>query len=211
MKVTAIIPAYNEEKRIAKVLDTVTQLNIVDQIIVVSDGSTDDTAEIARYYTEDVIELKENIGKGGAIITGLSYSNADIVLLLDADLIGLTKDHVLALLEPVIWGDAETTVGIFTSGRLFTDWAQKIAPFLSGQRAIRSSLIKKIEGLDITSYGFEIALTKYLHSNKIPVKKVVLCGITHTMKEEKLGLYRGFLWRIKMYWQILKAINVDIR
>ncbi len=211
MEIAVIIPAFNEGKRIDKVLEVVMQVAIIDQLIVVSDGSTDDTAKVARMFTNDVIELKKNIGKGGAIMAGIAYSEADIVVLLDADLIGLTKEHIYALLEPVIQGDVETTVGIFSSGRLFTDWAQKIAPFLSGQRVLRRTILKDIKKLDITSYGFELALTKYLHAQKITIKKVILYGISHIMKEEKLGLCRGFLGRLKMYWQILKSINVDIK
>lgn len=211
MDVAVIIPAFNEEERIGTVLEVVTQVEIINQLIVVSDGSTDHTAKIARLFTKDVIELEKNIGKGGAIMTGFAYSRAEIVLLLDADLIGLTKEHVLALLEPVVQGKAETTVGIFSSGRLFTDWAQKIAPFLSGQRALKRTILKDMEKLDHTSYGFELALTRYLHARKVPVKKIFLYGISHIMKEEKLGLYRGFLCRLKMYWQILRAINVDIK
>ncbi|MTI57340.1 glycosyltransferase family 2 protein [Geosporobacter ferrireducens] len=211
MEVAVIIPAFNEEERIGKVLEVVTQVEIISQLVVVSDGSTDDTAKTARLFTKDVIELEKNIGKGGAIMAGFAYSQADIILLLDADLIGLKREHVLALLEPVIQGEVEATVGIFSSGRLFTDWAQKIAPFLSGQRVLKRTILKDIQKLDHTSYGFELALTKYLHARKVDVKKVFLYGISHIMKEEKLGLYRGFLWRLRMYWQILRSINVDIK
>ncbi|MEW9124626.1 MAG: glycosyltransferase family 2 protein [Thermotaleaceae bacterium] len=211
MKISVIIPAYNEEKRIEKVLDVVKQIDFIHEIIVVSDGSTDDTVKIAKAYTENVIALNKNIGKGGAVITGITASHGDIVLLLDADLIGLKKEHIAALIAPVMKGEALTTVGIFSSGRFFTDAAQKIAPFLSGQRALGHSVAESIQKLDITRYGFETALTKYLYVHDIPTKKVVLQGITHTMKEEKVGMLRGFLWRLKMYWQIVKTIKVDVK
>ena len=63
--ITAIIAAYNEEKTIEKVLIEVKKVKTIDKIIVVSDGSRDRTAEIARQLDVEVIELSENVGKGG--------------------------------------------------------------------------------------------------------------------------------------------------
>mgnify|MGYP001415364370 FL=1 len=67
MCVSAIIPAYNEEKTIGGVLRTIKSVSLITEIIVISDGSTDGTAQIARNYGAHVIELSENIGKGGEI------------------------------------------------------------------------------------------------------------------------------------------------
>ena len=63
MKISAIIPAYNEAERIHQVLRVLKKMDIINEIIVVSDGSTDETAAIARKFTTHVIELDDNIGK----------------------------------------------------------------------------------------------------------------------------------------------------
>ncbi len=207
MNVTAIIPAYNEEQTIADVVNCIKRVDKIKKIIVVSDGSTDRTAEIARECGVDVIELKENIGKGGAIKAGVNECGTEIVLFLDADLIGLKEKHVVDLIEPVINNKADMTVGIFRNGRMVTDLAQKVTPYLSGQRAIRRSIIDKIPNIDITRYGVEVALTKYIDKFTVRVQEVDLPDMTHVTKEEKLGLIRGVHARLKMYWDIVKILS----
>ena len=142
MKTAAIIPAYNEEKTIGSVLAVLRQCPLIDQIVVVSDGSTDQTVQRALQHGVEVIELLENRGKGGALKAGLDHSDASVLLFLDADLIGLTKKHVRDLLLQVIEGKASMTLGLFEKGRVATDLAQRMAPFLSGQRALKTDLLQ---------------------------------------------------------------------
>lgn len=212
MNVTAIIPAYNEEQTIAAVIECVKLVEKIHKIIVVSDGSTDKTAEIARECGTEVIELSENVGKGGAIKAGINECGTEIILFLDADLIGLTEKHVSDLIEPVINNEADMTIGIFKNGRMVTDLAQKVTPHLSGQRAIKKSVIDKIPNIDITRYGVEVALTKYIDKTSVRVQEVELPDMTHVTKEEKLGLIKGVHARLKMYWDIVKILsNNNIR
>jgi glycosyltransferase involved in cell wall biosynthesis len=207
MNVTAIIPAYNEEQTIASVIKCVSNVETIKKIIVVSDGSTDSTAEVARDCGADVIELSENVGKGGAIKAGVNECGTEIILFLDADLIGLTEQHVTDLVAPVMNNEADMTIGIFKNGRMVTDLAQKVTPYLSGQRAIKKSIIDKIPNIDITRYGVEVALTKYVEKFSIRVKEVDLPDMTHVTKEEKLGLIKGVQARFKMYWDIVKILS----
>jgi len=207
-KIAVIIPAYDEEKTISNVLKPISTLSIIDEIIVVSDGSHDRTASIARSYNAHVIEFDENHGKTNAVLAGVQNTDADIILMLDADLIGLTQEHVINLLQPVVEKKVEMTVGIFNSGRGATDFAQKIAPFLSGQRAICRSVLEKLENYKITSYGIEMALTLMAQKEKIKTQLVYLPNLTHLMKEEKRGFLLGFLSRMKMYWDILLIFGI---
>jgi len=207
MNVTAVIPAYNEEQTIADVVKCVKSIDKIQKVIVVSDGSTDSTAEIARECGADVIELDENVGKGGAIRAGINECGTEIILFLDADLIGLTEKHVLDLIEPVIDNKTDMTIGIFKNGRMVTDLAQKVTPYLSGQRAIKKSIIDKIPNIDITRYGVEVALTKYVDKFNVRVQEVDLPDMTHVTKEEKLGIIRGMHARLKMYWDIVKILS----
>jgi len=205
--VTVIIPAYNEGKTIGSVLKVVKRVKLVDKIIVVSDGSIDNTVDIAKEYQVETIELTNNIGKGGALSRGVSATNSDIILFLDADLIGLNERHVIDLLIPVIDNEVDMTIGIFNNGRFTTDLAQKIAPYLSGQRAMRRYIFENIPNIDLTKYGVEAALTKYVLNNKIKFKEVILSNLTHIMKEEKLGILKGFASRLKMYRDIVKILT----
>ncbi|MGI6686609.1 MAG: glycosyltransferase family 2 protein [Bacillota bacterium] len=209
--VTAIIPAYNEECTIGRIVTVLNQIEEIKQIIVVSDGSEDDTAKVARNAGAQVIELLENMGKGGAMKEGVEQAQYDIILFLDADLIGLTPQHVRSLILPVISGEVEMSIGIFEKGRLATDLAQVVAPYLSGQRALRKSLMKAIQDIEDTGFGVEVALTKYAHDHHIKTKEVELVGMTHIMKEEKMGLTKGLAARMKMYWEIAKTLGISLK
>jgi len=210
--VAAIVPAYNEEKTIGAVLGVLTKCRLINEVIVVSDGSTDDTVKIALQFDGvQVVELPENRGKGGAMKAGLEQTAAEIVLFLDADLIGLTEDHVNALLQPVLENQALMSLGVFEKGRVATDLAQKVAPYLSGQRALQRDLLRDLSDLDLTRFGVEVALHRYMEENKIPVALVNLPDLSHLMKEEKLGLWKGLAARGKMYWEIIKyAASIDL-
>ncbi|MCQ1527959.1 glycosyltransferase family 2 protein [Lutispora saccharofermentans] len=211
MSVAAIIPAYNEEKTIGDVLDIVCDVPIIDEVIVISDGSSDGTVNLAKSYGVKVIELKDNIGKGGAIKAGLKECKSENVLLLDADLIGLKREHLHDLIYPVILNKADMTVGIFKHGRAVTDIAQKIAPNLSGQRVIKKYIIDEIEDLDFVRYGIEVALTIHTNKNSYRVEEIDLEDITHLTKEEKLGFIPGFTSRLKMYKDILKVLGKSVK
>ena len=207
MAVAAIIPAYNEEKTISDVVLALKESALVDRIIVVSDGSEDHTMNIVMTHDDvEVVELLINRGKGGAVKAGLDRCSEDIILILDADLIGLTEQHIEALLNPVISGKAEMSVGIFEKGRVVTDIAQKMAPFLSGQRAIKRELLEKISNLDLSRFGIEVALHQYAEENKVVTAEVQLKDLSHIMKEEKLGFSKGLMARGKMYWEIIKYV-----
>ncbi|KXS40866.1 MULTISPECIES: glycosyltransferase family 2 protein [unclassified Candidatus Frackibacter] len=206
MEIAAIIPAYNEERTIAQVVNVVKKHHLIDTTIVVSDGSTDETANVAREQEVKVIELEDNIGKGGAMKVGVDSTKAELILFLDADLVGLTEKHINSLLRPLIEEDVDMTIGLFAKGRVATDLAQKIAPFLSGQRGVKRKILQDISNLDMTRFGVEVALTQYVKENEVQIKEVVLEDLTHVMKEEKLGFLKGFKARMKMYWEVLKNI-----
>lgn len=202
----AIIPAFNEGKTIGNVVSVLKGVSLIDDIIVVSDGSTDSTAKVAKELGVKVIELVENRGKGGAMKAGLEGTVADVILFLDADLLGLTTSHVYDLVQPVLDGDAEMTVGIFGKGRVATDLAQKVAPYLSGQRAVRRSLLENVSGMDMARFGVEVALTRHIETSRAKVIEVILGDMSHVIKEEKLGVIKGLAARAKMYWEIVKFL-----
>ena len=206
MNIVAIIPAYNEEETLGGVLSVLKKVKKINKIIVVSDGSTDKTVEVAESFKVDVIALKENKGKGCAINKGLEKAFADILLFLDADLLGLKVEHVNDLLEPVLKDKAEMTIGVFKNGRVLTDLAQKIVPNLSGQRALKASALQGISDLEISRFGVEAALGNHIKKTDIKIQKVVLNNMTHITKEEKLGLFKGVNARMKMYWEIISYI-----
>ena len=206
MKVAAIIPSYNEERTIRHTIHVIQHVEEINEIIVVNDGSQDRTAEIVSEELGVIlVNLPENRGKGGAIRAGIDRTNADVILLLDADLIGLSRQHISDLLTPALDGRAKTTMGVFTGGRPVTDFAQKLAPKLSGQRAILRDILAKIDIAD-ARYGVEVAINLYLEDHGIEIYEVELANLTHHTKEEKMGFFKGFSARAVMYYDVVKIL-----
>jgi len=209
MSISAIIPAYNEEITIGDIIKTVKKVPEINSIIVVSDGSTDQTALIAGSFEVEVCNLKENIGKGAAIKKGFEKTDSDILLFLDADLIGLTADHIYSLIKPIQKNEADMTIGVFSQGRFLTDLPQLLTPYLSGQRGIKREIINDLPDLDILNYGLEMAITKVVKKNNYQVQIVKLNNLTQRIKEEKYGLVEGTKKRIKMYLDIIRQLKSD--
>ena len=107
--VSAVIPAFNESKTLKHVIDTVKQVPEIQEIIVVDDGSSDNTFEIAKNEGVIALQHKKNKGKGSAMKTGLKSVHGDIVLFLDADLSKINKSQVKAIIEPILKGNADIT------------------------------------------------------------------------------------------------------
>lgn len=204
-RVAAVIPAYNEVSRIRRVLETLKGTPEVDEIIVVSDGSTDGTYEAASAVPGiQVVQLSRNKGKGGAMREGAQRTKADVLVFFDADLVGLEPQHVRDLVAPVCAGEADMAMGIFQGGRWATDFAQRCSPGITGQRAIRRDVFLRIPNLESVGYGIELAITYYVRHNGFAERRVIIRGVTHPMKEEKLGPLRGTLSRARMYWQMFR-------
>lgn len=201
-----IIPAYNEGARIGRVISAALGAKLVSEVIVVSDGSTDNTADVARSLGVRVVELARNRGKGGAMKAGLAATSAEVVAFIDADLVGLTPDHVDELIRPVVSGEADATLGVFAGGRSSTTLAQRLTPGLSGQRAVRAVLLRDVP-MEDARFGVEVMLNRHLASCGARVKRVVLHGVSQVMKEEKRGGLKGFAARLRMYWEIVSHMK----
>jgi len=210
MKTAVLIPAYNEEKTLAQVLQVVLVCPNIDEVVVISDGSTDCTAQLARKLGAKVVELPKNLGKGAAIVAGLKATDAGLIVLLDADLVGLNPFHINLLLKPVYTGQADMTVGVFKYGRLSTDLSQRLVPCLNGQRVMKRQILESLSDLEQTRYGVDLIISRYAKNTRLRVKTVELVNLTQVMKEEKLGLLYGVAARLKMYWQILAALRYKL-
>lgn len=206
-KVSVIIPAYNEESTVGAVIDAARHADCVGEVIVVSDGSTDRTAQVAEAHGARVIALEKNRGKSAAMKAGLLSARFETVLFLDADLIGLRPEHVKRLVEPVFSGRADIAIGVMRRGRPATDLALVVAPFLSGMRAGKVEVFQPLLDLDENAgWGAEVALTLWAREQKRLIEEVRLYGVTQRMKEEKIGLARGFWARLRMYWDIVRMV-----
>ena len=138
-KVSVVIPAYNEEETVAKVIDVVKKVSFVDEIIVVNDGSSDDTEGEALRAGAIVINHETNKGKGEALYTGYMQSECDIIAFIDADIYNLTSKKVEAIIKPILLGKTDITKTKF-------DFSQ----ITSKPNTNANQLSAKLLGLEIT-------------------------------------------------------------
>ena len=202
---TVLIPAYNEADTIDAVIEVSLRSGLGD-VVVVDDGSSDGTAAAARRAGAQVIELQRNLGKGGAVAAGLERIDSEVVLLVDADLVGLRPQHLEDLAAPVLRGEVEMTRGVFTGGRWRTTAAQRLTPQLNGQRAVRRDLLLQVPQLEATRYGIEVAITDTARRQGWRCRDVPLEGVSQVMKEEKRGLLAGLVMRLRMYRDIFATL-----
>lgn len=201
-----LIPAFEEAGNLAPVVAAALAAGPAT-VMVVDDGSADGTSEVAAEAGASVLTLPANRGKGGALAAGATAVGETYLLLVDADLTGLKPEHIEALAQPVVSGEADMSRGTFSGGRLSTTLAQRLTPQLNGQRCLRRLDLLDVPGLRSSRYGVEIAITRHARLQGWRCVDVDLAGVSQIMKEEKRGLVRGLIARSKMYWQVLTQLT----
>src|SRR3989338_4669473 len=189
MKVSLIIPAYNEQNTIAKVIETAKKVRHIDEIIVVDDGSTDTTKEIAKNHEAKIFSHKKNLGKGSAISTGIQHAKGDVIVFIDADLTNISPRKITALIHPILNDEADFTKATFKRKRgRVTELAVKpllktILPMLdfsqplSGQFAAKREFLEKIR--INPKWGVDIQLLLEAFKSKLRVKEVDIGKLVH--------------------------------
>ena len=190
-KVSVIIPAYNEENTVAIVVDVIKRVPCVDEIVVVDDGSSDNTAQEAMKAGAIVISHEVNKGKGEALYTGYKNVECDIIAFIDADIHNLTVNKVASMIKPILTGKAEITKTKFAreSGRVTELTAKPLLNFffpeisfeqpLSGQFAARKNILKKIHFEK--DYGVDVGIVIDADVLGISIMEVDIGAIEHDM------------------------------
>ena len=194
--VSVVIPAFNEEKSITHVIDTVKMISKITEIIVVDDGSSDNTYDLVSEY-DDVILLRheKNRGKGSAMKTGLKKVTNSIVLFLDADLSEINKYQVESIIQPILDGEADITKTKFKreAGRVTELTAKPLLNFffpelnfdqpLSGQFAAIKSFL---DNIDLEhDYGVDIGIVLDADAQGMRIEEVDIGNIVHEMSTLK--------------------------
>ncbi|SHF28315.1 Glycosyltransferase involved in cell wall bisynthesis [Desulforamulus putei DSM 12395] len=214
-KVSVVIPAHNEAERISDTVKGVVAIPEVSEIIVVDDASSDETAELARQAGAIVISLPNNMGKGGALNTGVARATGDIVALLDGDL-GSSSVEARALILPVLNNKADMTIAQFPRAKkkggfgLVKNLARagirhfagldSNAP-LSGQRVMTRKVLEKVVPF-ASGYGVEVALTIKVAKEGFRVLEVPT-RMSHAETGRDL---RGFMHRGKQFVHVARVL-----
>lgn len=210
VRVAAIIPAYNEAATIAAVVEEVRKASYIAEVIVVSDGSTDETVACARRAGARVVELMPNRGKGEALAQGVAASSATHLFFCDADLLGLTKEHVDALILPVISDACGMHVGLRDRGMV----ANLLVPFLpliSGERVLRREIFEALTPEVSHGYMIEVGLNRAASVQRVAVRASRMKGVSIRKKMEKVGVWKGMWGYCVMWKQVLQAYGRSYR
>ncbi|HZA75650.1 MAG TPA: glycosyltransferase [Acidimicrobiales bacterium] len=183
----AIIPAWNEAATVGAVVYAAFDARLVDHVIVVDNASTDATASVAGDHGARVVH-EPTPGKGEAMRTGVAAADgAEVIVFLDADLVGLRPHHVDGLVASVLAGDADMACGLFDRGPVANPIFLEGLPVLTGQRALRRELFEQLDLRDVRGYRVEAALNSLVAQRDLRRCDQVLPGLWHRTKEEKLA------------------------
>src|ERR1051326_2406911 len=214
MRVSFIVPAFNEEATLEEVLERVEALPLDKQVIVVDDGSTDGTAEIAERWRDGngvVLGRQANRGKGAAVRAGIVRVDGDIVVIQDADM-EYDPSEVPALIEPIERGVADVVFGSRLSGgkaqRAYLFWHlvgnralslltnvlynTTLSDMETGYKAFRADVLRSLE-LTQDDFAIEPEITGEVCARKLRIYEVPIAYYGRTYAEGKKITWRDGL------------------
>lgn len=213
--VTVVIPAFNEEERITQTIRAVKQISDVGCILVVNDGSTDNTSALARKEAVQVLDLYPNRGKGGAMNAAAEHIATEVVAFIDADL-GEAAGEAAKIIAPVLAGEADLCIASFPPPRKkggfglvkgTAAWAirkagklEASAP-LSGQRAMTREVLQGVTPFR-EGYGVELGMTLRALKRGYRIMEVP----THMTHKETGRDWQGFKHRGRQFIDVVRVI-----
>jgi len=223
VRVSFLVPAYNEAPTIAAVLEAVDALRLDAQIVVVDDGSTDDTAAIAERWAAGrdgfVLLRQPNRGKGAAIRAAIPHADGDVIVIQDADMEYDPAD-VPALVDPIVRGAADVVFGSRLSGgrpqRAYMFWhlvGNRLLSLLTnalfnttlsdmetGYKAFRSEVLRSLD-LRQDDFSIEPEITAKVCKRKLRIYQLPISYYGRTYDEGKKITWRdGF----KAVWVLVR-------
>jgi len=219
VRVSFLIPAFNEEATIGEVLERIAALDLDAQVIVVDDGSTDGTAAIAEAHGATLIR-QANAGKGAAIRAAIGAIDGDIAVIQDADM-EYDPAEVPELIEPIVHGVADVVYGSRLRGgkpqRAYLFWHLVGNKFLSlltcvlynttlsdmetGYKAFRYDVLRSLD-LRENTFGLEPEITAQICKRKLRIYELPISYYGRTHEEGKKITWRdGF----RAIWVLLRV------
>lgn len=220
-KLLVVIPVYNEEDKIGETIEGLKKINSINKILIIDDGSTDNTSEVIKMLGVPTITLKKNMGKGYAMKKAIDEEDYDYIAFIDGDL-GKTSIEINKLIEPILSNSVDFTIAKFQDASKVTKkkggfgfvktLAKKGVYFytkveintsLSGQRVYKKEVVEDMDYIP-NDYGIEVAMTIQALNNKYSFEEVPVTMV-HRYSERSI---KGFKHRGKQFLQILKTLII---
>src|SRR3972149_153544 len=222
MKLSIVIPVFNEAKTIREIIKRVQDVDVEKELIIVDDCSKDGTQDILRTLSDSnipVVTHRENMGKGAAIKTGLQQVTGDVVVIQDADL-EYNPQEYHRLLQPILDGRADVVFGsrflTTEERRVLYFWhflGNTFLTFLSnmftnlnlsdmetGFKVFKAEVIRNIN-IEENRFGFEPEITAKIAKRRYRIYEV---GISYSGRDYSEGKKIGWKDGVRAIWCILK-------
>ncbi len=207
-KTTAIICVFNEQDTVGNVIISTSKEQFIDEIVVVNDGSTDNSKNIIDKlkfeFNLQVIHFDKNKGKGYAMAIGVENATHDIVVFIDADQTKITPNYTSELIKPLVNNEFEMVLGYSTVNVL----TKEINPLkiLTGERALfKNDIMPILEKIKQSRFGVETLLFFYYMSVEKSIKFTRLPGLKHRDKYKKASFKEATSNYIGEGWEIVSA------
>ena len=205
MVVDCVIPARNEEPTVAAVVEVARACRFVRDVIVVDDGSSDATATEAERAGARVVRRPPSAptvgSKAHAMEAGVDASiGSEAILFVDADVLGLSVEHLDAICEPVVQRRAAMSLGTFDYG-LWNPLVLRFPP-TTGERIVPRWVFDAIPPWKRDGYTIEIMINEVICEARLPTVARVMQGVTHRTKREKFGPVEGWKRTWRMFWDL---------
>lgn len=198
-RISCIVCAYNEADRIRHILEAVYRHPALLEVIVVNDGSTDATETLLKGYPEiRVLSYAPNRGKTYALTQGISAARGEYLMLLDADLAGVTAADIQALIDPVAQGRADVSISLRSNSlplyRLIG------LDFVSGERILPAWLLADaIPAMErLPRWGGEAFINDLIIRQGLSIAVVDWPRVFNVRKYRKVGVVRGLFAELAM-------------
>jgi glycosyltransferase involved in cell wall biosynthesis len=200
--IDVVIPARNEVTTVADVVSAARGCRYAREVIVVDDGSTDGTAEVALAAGAKVVRRETGTGsKAKAMELGVAATDAEAILFCDADVVGLTATHLDDICRPFLEGRAAMSVGWFDYGML-NPLVRRLPP-TSGERIVPRWVWDSVHPEKRTGYSIEIMINEVIAEGRLPTTVRIMPGVYHRTKRHKMGLRRGYRETWRMFWHLI--------
>lgn len=207
-RISCIVCAYNEADRIRHILDAVYRHPMLYEIIVVNDGSTDDTAAMLANYPEiRVLSYSPNRGKTYALTQGVAAAGGDYLMMLDADLAGVTPADIDALARPVANGWTDVSISLRANSLLL--YRALGLDFVSGERVIPAWLVADaLTAMQrLPRWGGEAFINDRICREKLSIAVVKWPAVYNIRKYQKVGFLRGVLAELSMVGDAFRVLS----